>query len=358
MQGFNMGRYVPPDQEGLVSANSLHKKRPPGMRASGEQVVRFEMPFAVWCEHCPKPTLIPQGVRFNAVKTKVGNYYSTPIWAFRIKHVECGGTLVIRTDPKNTAYVVADGGRKRDMGPEDEGGRPSLKDQDREDARQSAFSKLEKTIEDREALAAASERIDWLQEDREQEWKDPYAMNQTLRKQFRVGRHARENEAMENGELRDRLGGISEGLNILPETEEDRRRTALVEFGKGKADEQGTAIERPLFEKRDKSGKEAPVKLTKAEALAKRTREDLAAKVAGSVRKEKDPFLTGNSLKAPPKPPILLALKRKRDTGSNDADVLFKERKIEENLPVTTEELNQPAESTKKIGLVDYSDSE
>ncbi|RHZ47689.1 uncharacterized protein CDV56_100019, partial [Aspergillus thermomutatus] len=109
MQGFNMGRYVPPDQEGLTTGNKLAGKHPLGARArhlrtSGALVVRFEMPFAVWCTTCkPHETLIGQGVRFNAEKKKVGNYYSTPIYSFRMKHGACGGWIEIRTDPANTA---------------------------------------------------------------------------------------------------------------------------------------------------------------------------------------------------------------------------------------------------------------
>ncbi|POR38629.1 Protein saf4, partial [Tolypocladium paradoxum] len=101
MQGFNMGRYVPPDLEGTTTGNKLHNKRP-----ASTPTVRFEMPFAVWCASCPKPTLIGQGVRFNAEKRRAGAYHTTPIWSFRMRHADCGGALEIRTDPRNTAYVV------------------------------------------------------------------------------------------------------------------------------------------------------------------------------------------------------------------------------------------------------------
>ncbi|KLU86682.1 coiled-coil domain-containing protein 130 [Magnaporthiopsis poae ATCC 64411] len=48
MQGFNMGRYVPPDVEGTVSGNQLHGKRHPIGSSAAPQTVRFEMPFPVW----------------------------------------------------------------------------------------------------------------------------------------------------------------------------------------------------------------------------------------------------------------------------------------------------------------------
>ena len=77
-------------------------------------------------------------MRYNAEKQKVGNYYSTPIWAFRFKCHLCSGRIEIRTDPQvrrtasisisedrrcdllthllvlqNTAYVVTEGARQK-----------------------------------------------------------------------------------------------------------------------------------------------------------------------------------------------------------------------------------------------------
>ena len=52
---------------------------------------------------------IGMGVRYNAEKKKIGNYYSTPIFAFRCKCHLCDGWFTIQTDPKNTRYVVTEG---------------------------------------------------------------------------------------------------------------------------------------------------------------------------------------------------------------------------------------------------------
>ena len=38
---------------------------------------RFEMPFNIWCGGCN--SMIAKGVRFNAEKRKVGNYYFTKV---------------------------------------------------------------------------------------------------------------------------------------------------------------------------------------------------------------------------------------------------------------------------------------
>jgi len=43
---------------------------------------------------------IGMGVRYNAEKKKIGNYYSTPIYSFRCKCHLCSGWFEIQTDPK------------------------------------------------------------------------------------------------------------------------------------------------------------------------------------------------------------------------------------------------------------------
>ncbi len=73
----------------------------------GILVIRFEMPFHVWCEGCNQH--IGMGVRYNAEKKKVGMYYSTPIWSFRMKCYLCSHPMELQTDPKNSDYQVISG---------------------------------------------------------------------------------------------------------------------------------------------------------------------------------------------------------------------------------------------------------
>ena len=55
------------------------------------------MPYNIWCEGCNSH--IGMGVRYNAEKSKIGNYYSTPIWKFRMKCHLCDNHFEIKTDP-------------------------------------------------------------------------------------------------------------------------------------------------------------------------------------------------------------------------------------------------------------------
>lgn len=303
-----------------MSGNQIHKKHALGNRANkisqGILTVRFEMPFPIWCTHCPKPTIIGQGVRFNAEKKKVGNYYSSPIYSFRMKHVACGGVIEIRTDPQNTAYVVTEGARKRDLGEDkvEEGDIKILTSEEREKLRANAFAALEGKVEDKQRLEQAKQRIEELQELSSQQWEDPYTINRKLRSDFRVGRHLREKEDRVTAALGDRM---SLGIDLLPEHEDDKRRAKLIEFG-GLEQERALeiAISKPLFSvEGGPSGQKTPkpskkhTKKQKAEALAKKKSADVIAEIRGNTRAAMDPFLP-NAPKAASKS-LLAGVKRK-----------------------------------------------
>lgn len=312
-----MGRYIPPaaiDADPTTTFNRAAGKthalgaRASKLRTEGILTVRFELPFAVWCDHCPRPTVIGQGVRFNAAKKKVGQYYSSPVFSFCFKHAACGGVLEIRTDPKNTAYVVVRGGRKRDTGDEDDDKHASLVPSgdallravapraEAQAERETAFSNLEKTIEDRAVLAAATRRIDALEDASARHWDDPYARNAALRRTFRVGRKERERQAVVDEGIRERLGL---GVELLAESEEDARRAKLVDFGtapgNGLASGEEKVLARPLFESdrpaaAGKTTSNHPRGL-KSERAASRTKTSLVSEIVGNTRLARDPFL-------------------------------------------------------------------
>ncbi|KKY29292.1 hypothetical protein UCDDA912_g10785 [Diaporthe ampelina] len=342
MQGFNMGRYVPPELEGVASANQAAGKRHAlGARASklrseGVLTVRFEMPFAVWCGTCSPPVVIGQGVRFNAEKKKVGNYYSSPVYSFRMRHPACGGWIEVRTDPKNTAYVVVEGGKKRDTG-EGKGGDDSLVGdgvapiktlREQAEEREVAFSNLEKTIEDRAALAAARERIDEIEDANAKQWDDPYTRNQMLRKTFRVGRKQREKDSAIAEDLKDRM---SLGIDLLPESEEDVRWAKLVDFGtapEGLGETGDKTLAKPLFggdkpmvqEKKTRDNKAPTKKLLKSEIAATKMRHSLVSEIVGNTRMASDPFLERRSKdSARSTASFLPGLKRKRPSEAESS---------------------------------------
>ncbi|RDW85705.1 DUF455-containing protein [Coleophoma crateriformis] len=339
-----MGKYVPPDQEGVISGNKLAGKHALGSRAKkisqGILTVRFEMPYPIWCTSCPKPTIIGQGVRFNAEKKKIGNYYSTPIYSFRMKHVACGNWIEIQTDPKNTAYVVVEGARKRDLGEDkvNEGDVKILTTEEREALRNNAFATLEVKAEDKKRLEHSKLRLEELQ-DLSEQWEDPYERNKRLRRTFREGRKQREKEAGVTAALQDKM---SLGLDILPENEDDVRRAGFIQFGDIDGEKAMVkAVSKPLFALMDKTpestkSKSQPKskKLTAEEAARKKTA-DAVAEIRGNTRAAMDPFLIGT--KSITKP-LLAGVKRKRNT--TESTTLSK---TEESAPASSE-----------VGLVDY----
>ncbi|OAL22158.1 hypothetical protein AYO22_07419 [Fonsecaea multimorphosa] len=253
-----MGRYVPPDLEGVVSFNTASGKghalgsRARKLKTEGILTVRFECPFAIWCTHCQPEQLIGQGVRFNAEKKKVGNYFSSPIWSFRFKHAACGGWLEVRTDPKNAEYVVVEGGRRRDTGVDKlldgeiritgggSGGAVTEEDKARLE-RDGGFGTLEKKVHDKTLFDSQKQRLESLLKVSERDWSDPYERSRKLRAEFRVGRRKRQADEKSGEALKDKFGL---GVEMVGENAEDRERARFVEFGEHP---EASSRKKPMF---------------------------------------------------------------------------------------------------------------
>jgi len=293
------------------------------------------MPFPIWCTHCPKPTIIGQGVRFNAEKKKVGNYHSTPVFGFRMKHVACGGTIEIRTDPKNTAYVVTEGAKKRDLG---EGkvldGEIMLRTpEERERLENDVFARLEDRNEDKVKLASEKSRIGELYRAKDRDWDDPGEANRRLRMGFRVERKVRESKAGNTEALKERM---SLGIDLLEETEEDRRRAGFVEFGELSSEQAVVkAQSKPLFKgvKVEKKPLAKRIKWTSSTAAAEQRRENLRKELGDNTRTALDPFL-GNHKAVASHAPLI----KRKDTSM---------QVLKERAPVQHEE-------NASVALVDY----
>lgn len=321
--------YVPPDQEGISSGNQIAGKHALGSRArnlqtTGELTVRFEMPFPIWCSTC-QPTesvLIGQGVRFNALKKKVGDYYTTPIYRFRMKHSVCGGWIEIKTDPQNTEYVVTEGARRkvtaelgkgeyeesstgageiriRMPGSKEEGGGAG--------GEPDPFAKFEGKVADHKGFMDAKTRMEELIRRQERDWEDPYEQSKRLRRSFRAGRKNREKTESITEELKDKL---SLGIDLLDETESDRLRAGLVDFAPQGSVEDGSALSlpssirsRPLFapppsrnlNKIGQGDGRVGKKRRKAADLTLQRKMALQQSLSGNTRAAIDPFLTDDT---------------------------------------------------------------
>ncbi|ORX37798.1 hypothetical protein BD324DRAFT_641893 [Kockovaella imperatae] len=213
MQGFN--RYIPPDYDPKQSSTlNKHqgKKHALGKRAKdidkGVLVVRFELPFNIWCGSCGSH--IGAGVRYNAQKRKVGNYFSTPIFAFRCKCHLCSGWFEIRTDPKNAAYVVEEGATRKDedWNPEENGGF-AVHDTEAPSAAEppaDPFAHIEKTVDQQTWAKTKTSRLTELHQASDRLFGDPYRVSSALRRKFREEKKVTLEKQGRDDDLRERYG--------------------------------------------------------------------------------------------------------------------------------------------------------
>uniref|UniRef100_A0A1I8B275 Coiled-coil domain-containing protein 130 homolog n=1 Tax=Meloidogyne hapla TaxID=6305 RepID=A0A1I8B275_MELHA len=198
-------KYYPPDfnwrtHKTLNSYHGVHALRERGTKANvGIITIRFEMPFNVWCLGCNNH--IGMSVRYNAEKKKVGIYYTTPIYEFRMKCHLCDNYFLIRTDPKNFDYELVEGVRRQEIRFD-----PSTIDK---------FT--EHTVEDKQKLAGDDQRIDkleWIQS----RLYDDFGANSALRSVFRTERKALTERRVKDADMQQRL---STEVALLPESKED-----------------------------------------------------------------------------------------------------------------------------------------
>ncbi|GKZ81621.1 hypothetical protein AnigIFM56816_006142 [Aspergillus niger] len=356
MQGFNMGRYVPPDLEGLTTGNKLHNKHPLGSRArnlqsTGALTVRFEMPFAIWCTTCqPHETIIGQGVRFNAEKKKIGNYYSTPIYSFRMKHGACGGWIEIHTDPKNTEYVVISGARRRDYGVDEEGRKVGEIITGDDKGKMDALERLEGKVVDKKRGEEERDRILELQRRQARDWEDPYEKSRRIRRVFRAERKGLERKEEEREKLKDKL---SLGIEVVDEIESDRVRAGMVDFGEtGSGVDGRKARMKPLFgeEARVDGGKKEGKRMKAKEVLEDR-KAAFRSELRGNTRAAVDPFLSSDSGAWRPE------VKRRKIVSGSKADDGKESGETGSEVEKSVGETEETPRQT--LGLVSYaSDSE
>ncbi len=134
--------------------------------------------------------------------------------------------LVIQTDPKNSDYVVASGGRRKvETYDEAAAGVFDLStDSERARLAEDPFYRLEHAGRDTAVMNEAKPRLTQLIELRDQQRADDYSTSQLLRK-----RH-RSRKKQEQAAAAAQASSATPLIPLLPETGEDSRRAALVKF--------------------------------------------------------------------------------------------------------------------------------
>lgn len=232
-----------------------------------------------------------------------------------MKHTQCGGWIEIRTDPQNTAYVVTEGGKKRDTGEDrllarkEEPGeiRIRLPGEEKEGQVDDPLARLEGKVEDKRQAETATSRILELKKRQDRDWEDPYENSKRIRKTFRVERRALERAEANREAIKDKM---SLGIDLVDETEEDRLRASAVDFnnrGASSVDATRNIRLRPMIESKPSSSssssltKNAPTgsKHHGRHGRRPRTADLIAARKAslrdefmGNTRAIVDPFLS------------------------------------------------------------------
>ncbi|CAL1281462.1 unnamed protein product [Larinioides sclopetarius] len=207
------------------------------------------MPFNIWCNGCENH--IGMGVRYNAEKTKVGMYYTTPIYKFRMKCHLCSNHFEIQTDPANLDYVILDGARRQERRwdpTQNEQVVPEDKEVSKKLMTDSMFC-LEHNVNDKVNQKTILPSLRKLEESREK-WKDDYLLNKTLRQQFREKK--KEMACAENKD-KQLLKKFSLNIALLPEADEDRKLAGLLKlaplhnFEEKQRIKREETMSRPLF---------------------------------------------------------------------------------------------------------------
>ncbi|XP_027873013.1 putative splicing factor YJU2B [Xiphophorus couchianus] len=225
-------KYYPPDFNPAKhgSLNGYHKTHALRERArklsQGILIIRFEMPYNIWCDGCKNH--IGMGVRYNAEKKKVGNYYTTPIYRFRMKCHLCINYIEMQTDPATCDYLIVSGARRKeerwDMAENEQ--ILTTEREEKEKLETDAMYKLDHGGKDKEKLTKALPSLSEIQ-DYQAGWKDDFQLNSSLRRKFRV-----EKKVLAEQEEKDNAVKMRANLSIplLPEKEEDKKLAGLLTY--------------------------------------------------------------------------------------------------------------------------------
>lgn len=260
-----VNKYYPPDWDpSKGSINEFVGQHPLRDRArklgQGILIIRFEMPYNIWCDGCNNH--IGMGVRYNAEKSKTGMYYTTPIYKFRMKCHLCDNHFEIQTDPKNHDYVILEGARRKEQRWDPKENEQIVTEDKATQKKMAtdAMFKLEHVSDDVQKSKKTVASLSSLEERRD-DWKDDYMLNKLARKKFREEKKSLKKLTDSDTELLQRS---SLDIPLEKEREEDIRLAGLIKYSavetydEKQAQKRKEIESRPLFEPAEKISKTEP----------------------------------------------------------------------------------------------------
>ncbi|KAB7503751.1 Coiled-coil domain-containing protein [Armadillidium nasatum] len=274
-----VNKYYPPDYDpnrgGLNKFVGSHALRERARKLHmGILIIRFEMPYNIWCDGCENH--IGMGVRYNAEKKKIGMYYSTPIYQFRMKCHLCDNHFEIKTDPANLDYVIVSGARRKEQR-WDPAENEQIVTEDKNVTRKlatDAMFRLEHGVDDKDKAKEVKSIIENLEDLQNSRWKDDYSSNLALRQRFRISKKEEKTIEMKNNKL---------NLNIplLPPSKDDEKLASLLQFSQTKS---GV---RSIEEKRNEIDAQSVFAKMKSKKVSPVAKKDIARQAIQNIVKAK-----------------------------------------------------------------------
>ncbi|XP_066936629.1 coiled-coil domain-containing protein 130 homolog isoform X2 [Clytia hemisphaerica] len=229
-----VNKYYPPDYDpskgGLNAYHGTHALRERAKKIDqGILIIRFEMPYNIWCNGCGNH--IGMGVRYNAEKRRVGAYYSTPIYKFRMKCALCDQFFEIRTDPQNCDYEILSGCRRKEerWDTEAAGNVQTTHREVKEKMMTNAMFQLEHNAEDKVKVKKLAPTLTRLEEIRDT-WDDDFSVNQKLRKKFRKEKKEIKDKEDSNSSFKNNKG-LPEDFVLQDEHQDDVIKSKRMRYG-------------------------------------------------------------------------------------------------------------------------------
>jgi len=239
-----VNKWYPPDYDptkgGLNKWQGTHALRERAKKIHlGILIIRFEMPYNIWCEGCG--IHIGMGVRYNSEKRKVGMYYTTPIYQFRMKCHLCPNHIEIKTDPGNLDYVIVSGARRQEKRFEATENGTVVPDEKAtiNKLSEDAMFKLEHGEKDSSKGKDEKPRIGKMLQIQDRV-KDDYMANRILRDQMRGPRKKAKEQSIKDQALLKKAS-LSSSMKLLPETETDGKMASLLRLKSSSTSEEKEA---------------------------------------------------------------------------------------------------------------------
>uniref|UniRef100_A0A3Q3XJG9 Probable splicing factor YJU2B n=1 Tax=Mola mola TaxID=94237 RepID=A0A3Q3XJG9_MOLML len=200
MKGTN--KYYPPDFDPAKhgSLNGYHKTHALRERArklsQGILIIRFEMPYNIWCDGCKNHIGMGNGVQFDLKPT-------------------CDYLIVSGARRKEERWDMAENEQIL-----------TTEHTEKEKLETDAMFKLDHRGKDKEKLKKALPSLSEIQE-YQSGWKDDFQLNSALRRKFRMEKKVQAEQEKNDDAVRMRT---NLSIPLVPEKEEDKKLAALLTY--------------------------------------------------------------------------------------------------------------------------------